>query len=133
MRTYAVWDFWSPVNTVVLFTTDLDRVGYALLQRATDRLTVLPSEPAPSPDRQRLAVADFCAAGCENEVAIWRITREGVRRESIWKPTEVWSDVTLNWRDGETLEFEFTRAGQTPSQKMQRRLADPGWQRVGSP
>jgi hypothetical protein len=128
-RTFAVWDYWSPVNTVVLFTTDLDRVGYALLQRATDRLTEMPSEPLPSPDRQRVAVADFCAAGCDNEVAIWRIARDGIRRESAWKPSETWSDVTLSWRDGETLELEFTRVGQTQSQKVVRRLADPSWQK----
>ena len=56
---YAV-GYWSPINVVVLFTTDLDRLGYAVLQRATGQVTALPGEPSLSPDRQRLAVADFC-------------------------------------------------------------------------
>jgi hypothetical protein len=129
-KTFALWDYWSPVNTVVLLTTDLDRTGFALLQRATDRLTAVPAEPILSPDRQRVAVADFCAASCDNEISVWRIARDGIRRESTFRPGEPWNDVTLTWRGDETLEIEYTRKGQTQPEKTQRRLADAGWQRV---
>ena len=59
-KTWSLWDYWSPVNVVVLFTTDIDRIGYAMLQRATGQVTALPAEPLLSPDRQHAAVADFC-------------------------------------------------------------------------
>jgi len=127
-QTYSLWDYWGAVNAVVLFTTNFDRTGYAVLQRATGQLTALPSEPVLSPDRQRLAIADFCAKDCENDISVWRITREGVRRESGWKPRESWSDVTVVWKDGATLAIEHTLSdGKT--QTVERRLADPGWAR----
>ena len=60
-KTWSLWDYWSPVNIVVLFTTDMDRIGYATLQRTTGVVTAVPAEPSLSPDRQHMAVADFCA------------------------------------------------------------------------
>jgi hypothetical protein len=128
-KTFALWDYWSPVNTVILLTTNLDRTGFALLQRATDRLTPVPAEPILSPDRLRVAVADFCAGSCDNEISVWLIGRDGVRRESAWKPVETWNDVTLTWRDSETLAIEYSRPGQPQPQKMLRSITDAGAQR----
>ncbi|MGI8894183.1 MAG: hypothetical protein ACR2HE_00760 [Casimicrobiaceae bacterium] len=125
-QTYSLWDYWGPINAVVLFTTNLDRTGYAVLQRATGQLTALPAEPVLAPDRQRLAIADFCAKDCENDITVWRVTREGVRGESAWKPRETWTDVTVYWKDAATLAIEHTLSdGKTLT--LERRLADPGW------
>ena len=57
----------------VLFTTDADRTGFLLLTRHNGRQYRLPAEPVLSPDRQYLVTADFCADGCDNELALWRI------------------------------------------------------------
>lgn len=130
--TWSLWDYWSPVNVAVLFTTDRDRIGYATLQRTTGQVSALPAEPLLSPDRQRLAVADFCGADCDNEISVWRIARDGIRKEFGWKPGSVWSDVTVQWSSAEALKIEFTPAGQDKPRTLERRLTDTDWQRFGS-
>jgi len=125
-QTYALWDYWGAINAVVLFTTDLDRTGYAVLQRATGQMTALPAEPVLAPDRQRLAIADFCANDCANDISVWRVAREGVRRETAWKPRQPWTDVTVTWKDAGTLAIEHT-LGDGKTLTLDRRLTDPGW------
>lgn len=130
--TWSLWDYWSPINIVVLFTTDADRIGYAALQRTTGQVTALPAEPSLSPDRQRLAVADFCRASCDNEVAVWRIARDGIRKERVWKPDAAWTDAAVSWKDAEVLTIEFTPEGSDKSQTLTRRLSDADWRRADS-
>ena len=76
---------------------------FTLLQRANGRKVELPAEPKLSPDRARLVTADFCARRCSNELAVWRVTRDGVRKEYSWKPTEAWADAAATWKDADTL------------------------------
>jgi hypothetical protein len=128
-RTFALWDYWSPINAVLLFTTDGERLGYALLQRTTGQLTVLPAEPMLAPDRQRIAIADFCASGCNNDLSVWRVTRDGVRRELAWKPGAAWTDVNVTWKDSDVLLVQYSLPGEDVPRKLERKLADPGWQR----
>jgi hypothetical protein len=132
-RTYNLWDFISEINTVVLYTTDGDDAAFTLVQRATGRRVDLPSEPKLSPDRTRLVTADFCASRCTNELAVWRVTRDGIRKESTWKPTQAWQDATAHWLDADILTIEYTATGTPAPAKLQRRLADPGWVRVTAP
>ena len=94
-RSYSLWDYLDSINAVLLYATDGDDVSFTLLQRANGRSADLPTEPKVAPDRQRIATADFCATRCVNELAIWRVTREGVRKELTWKPSEAWSDAGL--------------------------------------
>jgi hypothetical protein len=129
--TWSLWDYWSSVNVVVLFTTDLDRIGYATLQRTTGQVTALPAEPSLSPDRLRLAVADFCRANCDNEITVWRIARDGIRKELSWKPDTEWSDVTVQWKGDNTVVVDFTPAGESKPRTLERRITDAGWQRSG--
>jgi hypothetical protein len=128
-RTFALWDYWSPINAVVLFTTEGERLGYALLQRATGALTVLPAEPVLAPDRQRVAIADFCSRSCNNDISVWRVTRDGVQRELAWKPGAAWSDVNVTWKDSDVLLIQYSVAGDDVTRKLERKLAEPGWQR----
>jgi hypothetical protein len=128
-RSYALWDYWSPINAVVLFVTVGEDLSYAVLQRANGQVTALPAEPVLAPDRQRIAVADFCAKKCTNELTIWRVTRNGLRRELGWKPPAAWSDVTVSWKSGETLTIEYTSPGENEPRTLERRLGAPGWQR----
>jgi len=130
--TWSLWDYWSPVNVVVLFTTDRDRLGYATLQRTTGQVVALPAEPSLSPDRQRLAVADFCRANCDNEVSVWRVARDGISKEYGWKPDAEWSDVTLQWKGDDTVVVEFTPKGDDKARTVERRMTDPEWKRYGS-
>ncbi len=129
--TWSLWDYWSSVNVVVLFTTDRERLAYALLQRPTGQVTAVPSEPSLSPDRQRVAMADFCRANCDNEVSVWRVARDGIRKEYGWKPGADWSDVTVQWKDADVLVIEFTPKDATRPQTIERRLGDADWQRAG--
>jgi hypothetical protein len=128
---YALWDYISEINATVLWVTRDDDAGFLLVQRATNRQTPLPAEPVLSPDRQRLATADFCPQRCENLLAIWRVTRDGVVRESQWTPAERWSDAGVRWKNPETLVVDYTVDGAETGKTLERRLADPGWSRVG--
>jgi hypothetical protein len=129
-RTFALWDFLSEVNAVVLFVTDEGNASFVLLQRANGRRTSLPAEPRLSPDRTRVATADFCASSCVNELAVWRITRDGVRKELAWNPAQKWDDAGVSWKSAETLVVEYTPAGAAAGATLERRLTDPGWRRL---
>jgi hypothetical protein len=129
VRTFALWDYLNEINAVVLYVTDGDNGRFALLQRATGRQTELPAEPRVAPNRQRLATADFCATRCVNELAVWRVTRDGVFKDQVWAPKAAWDDATVSWKDAETLIVEYTQRGGPAGQKMERRLTDPGWTR----
>ena len=122
-RSYALWDYWSPINAVVLFVASGDDVSYAVLQRASGQLTTLPAEPVLAPDRQRLAVADFCSRKCTNEVTVWRVTRDGVRKELTYKPPADWTDVTVAWKDEDTLVLQYDHAGGGDRNSVDRKLA----------
>ena len=128
-KSYALWDYWSPVNAIVLFVTSGDEVSYAVLQRATGQLSMLPAEPVLAPDRQHAAVADFCPERCTNEITLWRITRDGLRKDAWFKPATPWSDVTLGWKGGETLTIQFTPAGSDKPQTVDRPLTHHEWRR----
>jgi hypothetical protein len=129
-RAYSLWDFISEINTVVLYTSDGDKVTFTLVQRASGRKAELPGEPILAPDRQRIATADFCAEHCVNELAVWRVTRDGVLRELTWKPAGAWSEASVKWKDAETIVVEYTAAGTSEAKALERRLGDPAWSRA---
>lgn len=126
---HALWDYVNELNAVVLWTMRDDDAGFLLLQRATGRRTSLPAEPFVSPDRQRLVTADFCETRCENRLAVWRVSREGVTREVEWKPAEPWVDAGVKWKDASTLVVEYTPVGASASKTLERKLGDAGWVR----
>jgi hypothetical protein len=132
-RSYSLWDFMSEINAVVLYVTDGDDASFTLLQRTTGRKVELPADPKLSPDRARLVTADFCTRQCSNELALWRVTRDGVRKESTWRPRESWTDAVATWRDAETLTIEYTVAGTQARSRLSRRLADTDWVRAQTP
>ena len=132
-RSYSLWDYFDSINAVLLYTTDGDAVTFTLLQRSNGRRIELPTEPVVSPDRQRLVTADFCPSQCVNELAVWRVTRDGVTKELTWKPQEAWTDAGAKWKTAETLVIEYTPAGNAKAGQLERRLTDPTWQRVSPP
>lgn len=132
-RSHSLWDYLGPINAVVLYTTVDDVVTFTLLQRSNGRRVELPAEPKVAPDRQRLVTADFCPTRCVNELAVWRITPEGIGRELVWKPAEAWSDAVATWKDEATVRVEYTPAGASAPKTLERKLADPGWTRAGAP
>lgn len=129
-RSYSLWDYLDGINSVVLYVTVGDNASFALLQRATGRLIDLPAEPRLSPDRQRFAVADVCVQHCGNEIAVWRVTRDGFRKELRWAPAAAWSDADATWRDADTLTIEFNVAPAGAPSTIARKLTDPTWTRI---
>ena len=127
VRTYALWDALSPINAVVLYAVDGERTGFVLLQRTNGRTTALPAEPVLSPDRRYVATADFCAEGCDNEVALWRVTREDVRKERAWRPAGAWTDVTVEWQGAERLTLEHAGTQGAAPERVEVRLDDARW------
>jgi len=132
-RSYSLWDYLDGINAVLLYTTDGDTVTFTLLQRANGRKVELPTEPKLSPDRQRLVTADFCESRCVNELAVWRVARDGVRKEYAWKPAQAWADAVATWKGPETLVIEYTPAGMSKTEVLERRLSDPSWIRATAP
>jgi hypothetical protein len=132
-RTYSLWDFVNELNAVVLFTTAGDESGFVLLMRVTGRRYELPAEPKVAPDRQHVVTADFCAERCANELAVWRASRESLRKEVVWRPPERWSDATAQWKDASTIVVEYTRAGETAPRTIVRTLGAADWSRVSPP
>jgi hypothetical protein len=132
-RSYSLWDYLDPINAVLLYTTDGDAVSFTLLQRASGRRVELPNVPALAPDRQHLATADFCEKRCINELAVWRVTRERIYKELVWKPTpQTWVDAGVKWKSGESLIVDYT-PDKAPEGSVERRLTDPSWQHLPPP
>ena len=129
-RTYAVWDYLEKLETVVLFTTDADRTGFILVQQRGGEEYPLPSEPVLAPDERHFATADFCEHDCVNEIAVWQIARNGVRKTLVWKPDARWTDVSVSWRGADALKIEYSLPDQPASRITERRLGDPGWKSI---
>jgi hypothetical protein len=127
-RSYSLWDYLDAINAVVLYTTAGDTTTFTLVQRATNVRTELPTEPQLAPDRVHLVTADICEGKCSNEIVVWRVTREAIRKELSWSPGPAWTDAVAKWKDAATLSFEY--AGPDGRGTAERRLDDPGWKRV---
>jgi hypothetical protein len=127
-RSYSLWDYLDGINAVLIYTTAGDSITFTLLQRTTNRRIELPTEPQLAPDRQHLVTADICEGRCSNEVAVWRVTREGVRKELAWSPGPAWTDAAARWKDAATLTFDYVGANGAGS--AEKKLDDPGWKRL---
>lgn len=132
-RSYSLWDYLSEINAVVLYTTDGDDVTFTVLQRASGRKTSLPADPKLSPDRARLVTADFCEKRCVNELAVWRVTRDGIHKEWTWKPQEAWADAVASWKNVDTIAIEYSISGKDARSRVERRLSDASWVRAVGP
>lgn len=129
-KSYALWDYWSPINAVVLLVTSGDTVNYAVLQRATGQYTVLPAEPVLSPDRQHVVMADFCAQQCANELSLWRVTREGLRKDATFAPPAPWTDVTVTWKNPDMLTIQYKASSGDAPKSVERPLTAADWRRL---
>jgi hypothetical protein len=129
-RSYSLWDYINELNAVVLYTTDGDDVTFTVLQRATGRKTELPSDPKVSPDRTHIVTADFCEKRCVNELAIWSVTRDAIRKTLTWKPREAWVDAIASWKTPQTVAIDYAVAGAQKRAIIERRLDDPSWVRA---
>ena len=126
-RTYSLWDYLDGINAVLLYTTAGETTTFTLLQRTTNRRVDLPTEPQLAPDRLRLVTVDVCEAHCGNEIAIWRVTRESIRKELSWTPPAGWIDAGAKWKDADTLSIEYTTVN--GAAQVERALGDPSWKR----
>jgi hypothetical protein len=129
-RSYSLWDYLDSINAVLLYTNAGDRTSFTLLQRSNNRRFELPTEPDVSPDRLRLVTADVCGARCTNEVAVWRITRDGIRKELAWSPGGDWTDAAAKWKTPETIVIEYSVGNSATSSTVERKLGDPTWKRL---
>src|SRR5215468_631690 len=129
-RSYSLWDYLDSINAVLLYTTVGDKTTFTLLQRTNNRRYELPTEPQLSPDRQWLATADICGPRCTNEIAIWRVARDGIRKELAWSPDAAWVDASARWKGAETLIIEYSMADSGSTATVERKLGDSSWKRV---
>jgi hypothetical protein len=129
-RSYSLWDYLDGVNAVLLYTTAGNKTTFTLLQRTNNRRYELPTEPQVSPDRQRLVTADICGPRCTNEVAVWRVTRDAIRKELAWSPDADWTDAAAKWKDAETLIIEYSVGNAATTTTLERKLGDAAWKRL---
>jgi hypothetical protein len=127
-RSYSLWDYLDAINAVLIYTTVGDATTFTLLQRTTNRRIELPTEPQVAPDRAHLVTADVCEVRCSNEVAVWRVMREGVAKELTWSPGAAWTDAVAKWKDATTLVFEYV--GLDGPGTAEKRLDDTAWKRA---
>jgi hypothetical protein len=129
-RSYSLWDYISELNAVVLYTTDGDDVTFTVLQRANGRR---PScyRPEGLAGLTRLVTADF-AKSAASTLAVWRVTRDGIRKEWAGSPV-TWSDAVASWKGIDTVTVDYTAAGTQARSRVERRLDDPTWVRVTPP
>ena len=113
---------------MLIYTTVGDTTTFTLLQRTTNRRVELPTEPQIAPDRQRLVTADICESRCSNEVAVWRVMREGVAKELVWSPGAAWTDAVAKWKDADTLVFDYV--GPDGQGTAEKKLDDPAWKKA---
>ena len=128
-RSYAIWDYVEDLDTLVLFTTNGDRSGFMLVQRHGGGEYGIPAEPVFSPDRARFVTVDVCPRDCDDEIAVWRVGPESVAKEAVWRPPADWTDASATWRGDGRIAIEYQSAGDSASHTVERRLADPSWQR----
>jgi len=129
-RSYAVWDYVDDLEAVVLFATKGDRSEFWWLQRRGGGEVRLPAEPVLAPGHRRFATADFCADGCDNEVAIWRIDANEVRKELAFAPKDAWQDASVTWKGANSVAIEYVTPDNSSPRVLERRLDDPAWVRV---
>ena len=129
-RSYSLWDFLDPINAVVLYSTAGESTTFVLLRRTTNRRFDLPAEPKLSPDRQHIVTADVCPTRCINEIAVWRVAPDSLRKEMAWTSPGPWSDAAATWKDDSTLSIEYTPTGADKAVTVERKLSDPVWKRV---
>jgi hypothetical protein len=129
-RTYAVWDYLEHLDTLVLFTTVGERTGFLLVSRHSGGEYRVPSEPVIAPDERRFATADFCEKECDNEVAIWHIDGQKVRKEAAWSPPLAWSNVSVTWKGNDAIVLEYSQPTDLEPRTIERRLDDPSWKKV---
>jgi len=127
-RSYSLWDYIDRLNAVLLYTNAGERTSFLLLQRTTNRRVELPTEPQLAPDRQRLVTADVCEAHCSHEIAVWRVTSDGIRKELAWSPAPEWIDAGAKWKDAGTLTIEYTTRNGRGA--IERTIGDASWKRV---
>ncbi len=129
-RSYSLWDFLDAINSVVLYSTTGDVTTFTLVRRTTNARFDLPAEPRLSPDRQHIVTVDVCPTQCGNEIAVWRVAPESLRKELAWSPGAPWSDASATWKDGSTLAIEYTAPGADKTTVVERALSDPAWKHV---
>jgi hypothetical protein len=128
-RSYAVWDYVEDLDTLVLFTTNGDRSGFMLVQRRGGGEYGLPAEPVFSPDREHFVTVDVCPRECDNEITLWRIGRESVAKVAQWRPPADWTDASATWRGDGRIAIDYSSSSEGASRTIERRLADPSWQK----
>lgn len=127
-RSYSLWDYLDGLNAVLLYTTAGETASFTLLQRTTNQRFELPTEPQLAPDHHRLVTADVCERRCSNEIAVWRVTGEGIRKELAWSAAPGWIDAGAKWKNADTVSIEYTTSN--GSGKVERTLDDASWKRV---
>ena len=123
-RSYALWDYVEDLQSVVLFATRGDRSEFWWVQRQGGGEFRLPSEPVLAPGRRRLATADFCEKGCTNEVAVWRIEPNDVRKELAFVPPVPWREASVTWKSSDVVVVEYVATDGAAPQTLERRLGD---------
>ncbi len=127
-RSYAIWDYVEDLDTLVLFTTNGDRSGFMLVQRRGGGEYGIPAEPVFSPDRKHFVTVDVCPRECDNEIVVWRIGRESVVKEAEWRPPADWTDASATWRGDGRIAIDYS-SSTDGARTVERRLADPSWQK----
>jgi hypothetical protein len=125
-RNFSLWASYPQAATVVVWAQYGELSRYFLMSRESGLGVELAAEPVASPDEQRYAVADVCAKGCTNEIAIWEARDGRLKRTRSYSPGTPWRGAEVVWKDARTLSLEIESSAPA-AQTLTLTLDDLRW------
>ncbi len=86
-RSYSLWDFLDSINAVVLYSTAGDATTFILVRRTTERAHSICRRSRACRRTGSTSSPWTCVpTQCGNEIAVWRVAPESLRKELAWTP-----------------------------------------------
>lgn len=99
------------IDYFLILKTYYEGFGHLLVNRATGAMSNIDAEPEFSPKNTRFVTVSLCDAYCTQGIKIWRLTKENIKEEvwfhpSEFVPGESWGRAGIQWVDEVTLRIK---------------------------
>jgi hypothetical protein len=122
---FAFFSYHAAADAITLYHNKADRLGFFVIARDGGAGSATPAEPLFSASGQTFLTVDVCKRECENRIAVWRISAEGVRRQAEFAVPSTVNDAAAAWTPAGTVWIEFSR--DTGKTNFEMPLSDPRW------
>jgi hypothetical protein len=131
-RDYSLWDVIDAIDCAVVWLQEGESSRYLLVNLGTGVVYDMPGEPLPSPDAHYVASADFCPRGCANELALWEVKGQHLRKALVYGTSAGWTDAGVRWTGERALALEIEirpDPRRVEHRSLELSLDDPAWRR----